>query len=77
MRHPCDHLSTVLARYSSMTSSDSILERDFSRLQQLLNCHRLAADEASEEDICLLMLLDPESDDKVLQQAGLPLLDRE
>ncbi|CAE7510513.1 unnamed protein product [Symbiodinium sp. KB8] len=48
MRHPCDHLSTVLARYSSMTSSDSILERDFSRLQQLLNCHRLAADEAAD-----------------------------
>ena len=70
MRHPCNHLSKILARYSCMTSSDSVLERDFSRLQQLLTCHRLSADEAAEEDICLLMLMDAELDKSVLKQAA-------
>ena len=66
MRHPADQLSIVLSRYSAMTASDSVLERDFSRLQRF----EVSGSEVSEENICLLRLMDPALDEDVLKRVA-------
>ena len=52
-----------------MTSSDSIIERDFSRVKRILSDQQLHAGPGVESDTVLLAVADPEQDREVIQQA--------
>ena len=69
MRHPVHALEMVLPHYSAMTSSDSVIERDFSRLQEVLRQSRNNGNDDSESDIVLLILSDPDLDSSMLEKA--------
>ena len=68
-RHPACQLEVVLAEYAAMTSSDSIIERDFSRVKRILSDQQLHAGPGVESDTVLLAVADPEQDREVIQQA--------
>ena len=62
-------LEMVLPAYNAMMSSDSVIERDFSRLQEVLRQSRNNGTDDSESDIVLLILSDPDLDSSVLEKA--------
>ena len=68
-RHPVHALETVLPAYSHDVTSDSVIERDFSRLQEVLRQSRNNGTDDSESDIVLLILSDPDLDSSVLEKA--------
>lgn len=68
-RHPVSNLEVVLAEYVCMTSSDSIIERDFSRLKLIMGDHRLTGKDGFESDMAIILLSDPEHDDLVINGA--------
>ena len=69
VRHPAEQLEQVLAEYAAMTSSDSIIERDFSKVKHLLSEQQLHATAGVESDSIMLAVADPGHDRLVLKQA--------
>lgn len=68
-RHPVSNLELVLAAYVSMSSSDSIIEHDFSRVKKLLGESRLHCKDGTENDLVMVLLSPPELDTEVVQRA--------
>ncbi|CAE7607080.1 ngoBIM [Symbiodinium sp. CCMP2592] len=68
-KHPVDNLQILLAHYAAMSSSDSIIERDFSRVQKLLSEQQLHAEVAVESDTVMLACSGTELDKQVLAGA--------
>ena len=68
-RHPAEHLQDVLAAYACMSSSDSIIEHDFSRVKYLLGEQRLHIKGNMESDLVMVLLSDPSTDKEVIQHA--------
>ncbi len=69
-RHPVSNLEVVLAEYACMSSSDSVIERDFSRMKWLLSEQQLNASTMVESDFLMLAVSDPSHDKRVIQVAG-------
>ncbi|CAJ1336854.1 unnamed protein product, partial [Effrenium voratum] len=55
-RHPVNSLAVALAHYGCMTSSDSVVERDFSRVKHVLGEKRLQCAIEAENDIVVIAL---------------------
>ncbi|CAK0889058.1 unnamed protein product [Prorocentrum cordatum] len=68
-RHVASNLEMALVVYSCFTSSDSIIEHNFSRIQSFLGDQRLNAAETVESDTVVVLLSEPQFDDVVLERA--------
>ncbi|CAJ1418007.1 unnamed protein product [Effrenium voratum] len=68
-RHPVNSLAVALAHYGCMTSSDSVVERDFSRVKHVLGEKRLQCAIEAENDIVVIALSDPDLDNEVIRTA--------
>lgn len=67
-RHPVDCLEQVLAEYACMSASDSIIERDFSRVKALLG-DRIHTMEAENHIVTIAAAVDPAVDSLVLSMS--------
>ena len=68
-RHPAHYLELVVAAYAGLTSSDSIIERDFGRVKKLFGEHRLNCNDQTRSDLVIVLLSDPLDDKKLINTA--------
>ena len=68
-QHPVDNLEVALAHYATLSASDSVLERDFSRMKHTLGEKRLQCDQIVENELLMLTVADPDHDKEVISLA--------
>ena len=69
VRHPADSLLRVLTEYATISASDSIIERDFSRVKHWLGECKLTCPEITENDLVMVLLSHADLDEKMVEQA--------
>ena len=69
LRHPSDALATALAEYACTSSSDSIIEHNFSRVKSALGENRLNGAPEYEENLVCMILSVPSNDKDLIENA--------
>ena len=65
-KHPVGNLELVMSEYACMSASDSVIERDFSRIKAILREQQLNGSEAWESDYIIIAQSDSEFDKDVV-----------
>lgn len=65
-KHPVGNLELVVSEYACMSASDSVIERDFSRIKAILREQQLNGSEAWESDYIIIAQSDSEFDKDVV-----------
>ncbi|CAK8989859.1 Uncharacterized protein SCF082_LOCUS2000, partial [Durusdinium trenchii] len=66
MRHPAEHLQIALAHYATISATDSVIERNFSKVKDVLRENRLQCEALVENELVMLAVSDPSHDQEVI-----------